>query len=92
MRFLKKTEFEFYTNKMKEKIDDLEALIDMQESRLEREISMKGEEYSLGCEIIEKRLVDHMKPVKNDMVILMKTRARQHSDDLIAQNRVLDRF
>ena len=60
MRFMKKAEFEFYKDKMATKMDKLEAMIDIQETRLDREISLKGEEYSKGCAIIEKRLDQHM--------------------------------
>ena len=33
-----------------------------------------------------------MAPVRKDMHILVKTRARQVSDDILAQNKVLERF
>ena len=46
MRFLKKTEFEHYRDKLKEKMEDLEGMIDIVEMRLEKEISLKGEQYS----------------------------------------------
>ena len=92
MRFLKKAEFEFYKDKIANKLDKLEEMIDIQEVRLDREITMKGQEYSKGCAIIEKRLDEHMAPVREDMRILVKTRARQVSDDILAQNKVLERF
>ena len=52
----------------------------------------KGEEYSKGITIIETRLNEHMDPVRADMALLMKTRHRQESDDLIKQNAIVDRF
>ena len=45
----------------------------------------KGEEYSKGITIIETRLNEHMDPVRADMALLMKTRHRQESDDMIKQ-------
>ena len=76
LRFLKKKEFTFYKDKLYEKIETLEEMIDILETRLDREVSEKEEQYSAGCAIIENRLIDHMKPVKKDIEILLKTRAR----------------
>ena len=80
---MKKKEFEFHKERLQDKIDGLEAMIDILETRLDREISDKGEQYSQGCAIIESRLVEHMKPVHKDIEILLKTRARQVSDDIL---------
>jgi hypothetical protein len=41
----------------------------------------KGYEYSKGVEIIERRLDEHMQPVRKDVEILLKTRARNVADD-----------
>ena len=63
LRFLKKTEFDFYLEKLKEKIDSLEEMVESQERRLKKEISLKAEEYSKGCDIIEKSLAQYMAPI-----------------------------
>ena len=42
--------------------------------------------------IIERRLDEHMAPVREDMQILLKTRVRQQSDDMIKQNAIVERF
>ena len=73
-------------------MDDVEVLIETLEARIEKEINVKGEQYSAGVKIIEKRLDEHMAPVREKIDFIMKARYRQHSDDLLAQNRILERF
>ena len=73
-------------------MDSLIKVIDDQEERLRTQVREKGEEYSKGITIIEGRLNDHMDPVRADMALLMKTRHRQESDDMIKQNAIVDRF
>ena len=75
-RFFKKSEFYFYKDRIKEKIDELIAVIDKQELRLQDEVRLKGEEYSKGCHIIEGRLAEYMNPIQEDVAIMLKTRAR----------------
>ena len=89
---MKKQQFLFYKEKVSAKIKSLKKVIAAQEDRLNAEVKAKGEQFSKGVEIIESRLAEHMRPVKEDMEILIKTRSRQQSDDLIAQNAILDRF
>ena len=43
----------------------------------------KASEYAKGVEIIEARLEQHMVPVREDIEILLKTRQRQKSDDML---------
>lgn len=68
MKFLKKAEFEHFkdnkSGKMKKKLEKLTEMVEVLETRLDREITEKGEQYSTGCEIIEKRLEEHMIPVR----------------------------
>lgn len=49
-------------------------MIAILETRLDREITEKGEQYSTGCVIIEKTLDDHMVPVNDKIDLLLKTR------------------
>ena len=51
-------------------------MVEMMETRLDREITMKGEQYSKGCEVIEERLTEHMIPVRANIDIILKARAR----------------
>lgn len=67
-------------------------MIDKQKKRLEDQVTAKGEEYSKGIHIIEGKLADHMKPVLEDMALLLKTRYRQESNDMIKQKAIVDRF
>ena len=88
MRFLKKAEFDHFKEhisaKLERKIEKLDAAVDILETRLDREVIGKGEQYSAGCAMIEKRLKEHMVPIREDIDIIMKSRARQHSDDILA--------
>ena len=61
---------------MAKKVENLEAMVEMMETRLDREITMKGEQYSKGCEVIEERLTEHMIPVRANIDIILKARAR----------------
>ena len=91
-RYFKRTEFMFYKEQIKERIKELVTIIEDQEKRLRIEVSLKGEEYSKGVTIIESRLEDHMKPVREDIAILLKTRARQESDDMLKQKAIIMKF
>ena len=46
LRFLKKSEFDFYHDKLKEKIDKVDEKIKKLDEKLEKEIKAKGEQYS----------------------------------------------
>ena len=50
--------------------------IDIMDGKLHREILEKESEYHKGVSIIERRLEEHMVPVREEVDILMKTRAR----------------
>ena len=76
MRFLKKSEFDFYHEKMREKIDMLESIIETQQMQIDKEIGVEKEQYSEGCSIIEKRIAEQMIPIKHDISKLIKSRAR----------------
>lgn len=58
-------------------------MIDILELRLDREVTEKGEQYSQGIGIIEDRITEHMAPVRKDIEVLLKTRSRQLSDDIL---------
>ena len=91
-RWIKRQEFQFYKDKIEGRIQDLMDAIEEQETRLNDQVRAKGEEYSKGVAIIEAKLDEHMQPVREDMQILLKTRARQESDDMIKQNAIVERF
>ena len=77
---------------MKDRIDGLNEHIDKLEDQLADQVKAKGEEYSKGIHIIERRIDEEMTPVREDMETLLKTRTRQVSDDMIKQNAVVERF
>ena len=91
-RFTKKTEFNYYVDKIKDRIDGLVEHIDKLEAQLAAQVKSKGEEYSKGITIIEGRINEQMDPVREDMQTLLKTRTRQVADDIIKQNAVVERF
>ena len=74
LRFLKKSEFDFYHDKLKEKLDKVDEKIKILDERLVMEVKAKSEQYSQGCQIIEKRIDEHMEPLRQDMKTLLKTR------------------
>ena len=43
---------------------------------MDEEIKAKEYEFAKGVEVIDKKLIEHMKPIHEDMNILMKTRNR----------------
>ena len=56
-------------------------MIEENDKKVDDEIINKGYEYAKGVEIIEKRLEEHMVPVREDVTLLVKTRARNVADD-----------
>ena len=74
LRFLKKSEFDFYHDKLKEKLDKVDEKLKKLDERLVVEIKAKGEQYSKGINIIEKRIDEEMEPLRQDMKTLLKTR------------------
>ena len=91
-KYMKREEWEFNKEKLMRRFEDLEDLIEEQKQRLEEEIKAKGYEFAKGVEVIDQKLIEHMKPIHEDMNILMKTRNRQKNDDLIKQKAIVERF
>ena len=89
---MKKEAFEFYKDKIEDRIQDLMETIDILEGKLENEIMAKASEYAKGVEIIEARLEQHMIPVRADVEIILKTIQRKKSDDMMRTQVVLDKF
>ena len=75
-KYMKKEAFEFYKDKIEDRIQDMMETIDIMDGKLHREILEKESEYHKGVAIIERRLDEHMAPVREEVDILMKTRAR----------------
>ena len=75
-KYMKKEAFEFYKDKIEDRIQDMMETIDIMDGKLHREILEKESEYHKGVSIIERRLEEHMVPVREEVDILMKTRAR----------------
>ena len=73
-KYMKKEAFEFYKDKIEDRIQDLVESIDILDGKLQHEIKEKASEYAKGVEIIEARLEEHMVPVRADVEILLKTR------------------
>ena len=89
---MKKEAFEFYKDKIEDRIQDLMETIDIMDGKLQKEILEKESEYDKGVSIIERRLDEHMVPVREEVDILMKTRARQKADDMLAQMKIIEHF
>ena len=91
-KYMKREEWEFNKDKLQRRFEDLEDLIEEQKERMDEEIKAKEYEFAKGVEVIDKKLIEHMKPIHEDMNILMKTRNRQKNDDLIKQKAIVERF
>ena len=91
-KYMKKEAFEFYKDKIEDRIQDLMETIDIMDGKLQKEILEKESEYHKGVAIIERRLDEHMVPVREEVDILMKTRARQKADDMLAQMKIIEHF
>ena len=89
---MKKEAFEFYKDKIEDRVQDLLEQIDIMEGKLQRDHLQRDSEYAKGVDIIEARLEEHMVPVRADVEILLKTRHRNKADDMLQQQKVLERF
>lgn len=91
-KYMKREEWEFNKDKLQQRFEDLEDFIEEQKERVDQEIRAKGYEFAKGVDVIDKKLIEHMKPIHEDMHILMKSRNRQKNDDLIKQQAIVERF
>jgi len=85
-KFLKKEEFEFHLIKVIQRCEDLQEQIDRQERKLEVEIKEKGYEYTKGLVHLESEVAKAMRPIAEDMKLLLKDKNRSKADDIMLKN------
>jgi division protein CdvB (Snf7/Vps24/ESCRT-III family) len=81
--YIKRDEHELDTLKLRNKIDSLNSKLEELEKKLQEQIVEKEHQYIKAVEVINQKVKEEIKPLFDDVHIILKAKARDRADDIL---------